>query len=203
MSSVSDSVQNSAVIVGIDEAGRGALAGPVVAGACLLIPELEGHPLIADSKSLSFEQREEVFGWIEQHCTYGVGIVDGSEVDQHGILACTEKAMQEALAMVEKSVTPTYLLIDGRDKFWFNYPKSGVIRGDESEPCISAGSIVAKVTRDRMMIEYAKEYPKYGFAEHKGYGAPQHIEALEMFGVCPLHRKTFLRNITVGQPSKS
>jgi ribonuclease HII len=196
-------MQNSAVIVGIDEAGRGALAGPVVAGACLLIPELEDHPLVADSKSLSFKQREEAFSWIGQNCTYGYGIVEGSEVDEFGILACTEKAMQEALAMIEAHVDPTYLLIDGRDKFWFNYPKSGVVRGDESEPCISAASIVAKVTRDRLMIEYAEEYPHYRFDEHKGYGAPWHIEAIEMFGICPLHRKTFLKNITVGQPSRN
>ncbi|MBT4119297.1 MAG: ribonuclease HII [Candidatus Peribacter sp.] len=198
-----DPLENSAVIVGVDEAGRGALAGPVVAGACLLDPQLEKHPLIADSKSLSPEKREEAFSWIEKNCTYGYGIVAGSEVDTNGILACTEKAMHAALAMVEKHVTPTYLLIDGRDKFWFNYPKSGVIKGDETEPCISAGSIVAKVLRDRMMVEYAKQYPKYGFEEHKGYGAPQHIEALEMFGVCPLHRNTFLRNFDVAQPSKS
>ncbi|MAE68576.1 MAG: ribonuclease HII [Candidatus Peribacteraceae bacterium] len=193
-------VENSAVIVGIDEAGRGALAGPVVAGACLLIPELEHHPLIADSKSLTADKREEAFIWIEQNCTYGYGIVDGCEVDASGILACTEKAMNAALAMIEEHVTPTYLLIDGRDKFWFNYPKSGVIKGDETEPCISAGSIVAKVTRDRLMIEYSKEFPKYQFDEHKGYGAPQHIEAIEMFGICPLHRKTFLKNINVAQP---
>lgn len=111
--------------------------------------------------------------------------------------------MNAALAKVEKHVIPTYLLIDGRDKFWFNYPKSGVIRGDETEPCISAASIVAKVMRDRLMVEHAKDYPKYGFDTHKGYGAPLHIEALEMFGVCPLHRKTFLRNITVGQSLKN
>ncbi len=203
MSHTPDTVQNSAVIVGIDEAGRGALAGPVVAGACLLIDDLTENPLIADSKKLTHEQREEAYCWIKKNCTFGYGIVEGSEVDEHGILACTEKAMQEALAMIEAHVTPTYLLIDGRDKFWFNYPKSGVIRGDETEPCISAGSIVAKVTRDRLMIEYANEYPKYGFAEHKGYGAPLHIEAIEMFGVCPLHRRSFLGNINASQPLES
>jgi ribonuclease HII len=195
-------MQNSAVIVGIDEAGRGALAGPVVAGACVLIDDLQQNPLITDSKKLDPAQREEAFAWIEGNCTFGYGIVDGSEVDENGILACTEKAMNIALSMIEEKATPTYLLIDGRDKFWFNYPKSGVIRGDESEPCISAGSIIAKVTRDRLMIEYASEFPKYGFAEHKGYGAPRHLEALEMFGVCPLHRKTFLSNIKTAESSK-
>lgn len=192
---MSVSAKNSAVIVGIDEAGRGALAGPVVAGACLLVDDLLEHPLIADSKQLEPEQREEAFAWIEENCTYGYGIVEGYEVDTLGILGATEKAMQAALAMVEESITPTYLLIDGRDKFWFNYPHSSVIRGDESEPCISAGSIIAKVTRDRIMIEHRTEFPEYKFEDHKGYGAPQHLEALEMFGVCPLHRKTFLTKI--------
>lgn len=188
-------MENSAVIVGIDEAGRGAIAGPVVAGACLLQPELEKHPLITDSKSLTPEQREEAFSWIEQHCTYGYGLVEAEEIDEIGILAATEKAMQSALAMIETHVIPTYLLIDGRDKFWFPYPKSSVIRGDESEPCISAASIVAKVMRDRMMVERGKKFPKYKFDQHKGYGAPQHLEAIQMFGTCTLHRKTFLTRI--------
>ena len=191
-----DSVENSSIIVGIDEAGRGPLAGPVVAGACVLESALSCHPLIADSKQMTEEEREEAFAWIEQHCTYGYGIVENTEIDEYGILAATEKAMTAALSMIEDHITPTYLLIDGRDKFWFNYPHSSVIRGDESEPCISAASIVAKVMRDRIMMEHAKEFPEYGFESHKGYGAPQHLEALEMFGVCPLHRKTFLSKIT-------
>ena len=186
---------NSPVIVGIDEAGRGALAGPVVAGACLLIPEIEVHPLIQDSKQLTPEEREEAFVWIEKHCTYGYGIAENTDIDAIGILASTEKAMNSALSMIEKQIRPTYLLIDGRDKIWFNYPHSGVIRGDETEPCISAGSIIAKVLRDRLMCEYANEHPHYKFKEHKGYGAPMHIEAIEMFGPCSLHRKTFLKNI--------
>ncbi len=190
--SISSNTATSAVIIGIDEAGRGALAGPVVAGACLLFEELGEHPLIKDSKTLSPEQREEAFAWIERNCTYGIGIVEALEVDSLGILGATEKAMNIALNQIEEVVKPTYLLIDGRDEFWFNYPHSGVIRGDESEPCISAGSIVAKVTRDHMMIAYSREFPEYGFEAHKGYGAPQHLEAIEMFGPCLLHRKTFL-----------
>lgn len=187
--------QQSTLIVGIDEAGRGPLAGPVVAGACVLNPEIESHPLIKDSKSLSPEQRSEAFEWIEENCIFGYGVVDATFIDENGILAATELAMQSALAMVEEHVQPTYILTDGRDKFWFNYPHSSVIKGDEKEPCISAGSIVAKVLRDRMMLEYDKQYPKYKFAEHKGYGSPLHIEALQMFGMCPLHRKTFLTKI--------
>lgn len=192
---MSDSVANSAVIIGIDEAGRGALAGPVVAGACVLEDALLTHPLIADSKTLTPKQREEAFAWIESNCTYGYGVVDGSEIDSGGILAATEKAMNLALAMVEKQVKPTYLLIDGRDKFWFNYPHSSIIKGDEKEPCISAGSVVAKVWRDRLMVRLSESFPNYKFHEHKGYGAPVHIEAIHMFGTCPLHRQTFLRNI--------
>ena len=186
----------TAVIVGIDEAGRGALAGPVVAGACLLIDALEGHPLIRDSKQLSPLQREEAFAWIEANCTFGFGVVEGHEVDTIGILGATEKAMHMALSMVEDAVKPTYVLVDGRDKFWFNYPHSSVIRGDESEPCISAASIVAKVLRDRLMVQHARAFPKYKFEQHKGYGAPEHIETIRSLGPCPLHRKTFLRNIT-------
>ena len=105
---MSNSSINFPVIVGIDEAGRGALAGPVVAGACLLQDSLASHPLIADSKSLTPEQREEAFAWIQHNCTYGYGIVDGSEVDAIGILSATERAMNEALVMVEKAITPTY-----------------------------------------------------------------------------------------------
>ena len=157
--------------------------------------DLATHPLIKDSKQLKPVEREEAYAWIEKNCTFGYGIVEGNEVDTIGILGATEKAMNAALSMVEGSVTPTYLLVDGRDKFWFNYPHSGIVRGDESEPCISAASIVAKVIRDRLMVQHAKSFPKYNFQEHKGYGAPLHIEAIEMFGPCPLHRRTFLRNI--------
>ena len=132
---------------------------------------------------------------MESHCTYGFGIVEASDIDRLGILGATERAMQEAVAMLRKSVTPTYLLIDGRDKFWFDYPHSSIIRGDESEPCISAASIVAKVTRDRLMRERSKEFPLYGFEIHKGYGVPDHLAQLRNCGPCALHRKTFIDEI--------
>ena len=192
------STSQPVVIVGIDEAGRGALAGPVVAGACLLIDALEGQSLIRDSKQLSPAQREEAFVWIEANCTFGFGVVEGHEVDTIGILGATEKAMNMALSMIEDSIKPTYILVDGRDKFWFNYPHTGIVRGDESEPCISAASIVAKVLRDRLMVRHADAFPRYKFEEHKGYGAPEHIDAIRTLGPCPLHRKTFLRNIIGG-----
>lgn len=181
------------IIAGVDEAGRGPLAGPVVAGACIEIPELKQHPLIRDSKQLTESQREEAFAWIVQHCTFGFGIVDATVIDQEGILAATERAMHEALAML--SLRPQYLLIDGRDKFWFDVPHSSVIDGDALEPCISAASIVAKVTRDRLMKDEAKKFPHYGFEGHKGYASPAHIEAIRTHGPCDIHRRSFLKNI--------
>ena len=187
-------MNTNAVIVGIDEAGRGALAGPVVAGACILRPD-QSFDLLKDSKVLDPKQREEAFSWITAECVYGVGIVDASTIDKGGILGATELAMQNALAEVAKKQTPTYVLVDGRDKFWFDYPHSSVIKGDEKEACISAGSILAKVTRDRLMEEYADAFPAYDFASHKGYGTEQHIRLIKKHGPCSLHRKTFLRNI--------
>ncbi len=184
--------RTTAVIVGLDEAGRGALAGPVVAGACVLEDVLQRHSLIRDSKQLTPAQREEAFAFITGHCTYGVGIVSHDVIDAEGILAATERAMKEALAGVERSVTPTYLLQDGRDCFFFPYPKSGVIRGDQTELSISAASILAKVTRDRMMCVYALEFSGYGFEVHKGYGTEAHFEAIRAHGACPIHRRTFL-----------
>lgn len=195
------------VIVGIDEAGRGPLAGPVVASACM---DFENFPssLIRDSKQLSENEREKAFLWIEEHCTYGIGISDASEIDRIGILEATQKAMQDALAEVAKTVTPTYILIDGRDQFWFDYSHSSIIDGDQKEPCISAASIIAKVTRDRWMVETAhRQFPQYGFAKHKGYGTPEHLAALEKYGPCALHRHSFLRHTIknpltiVGNPS--
>ena len=179
------------ITVGIDEAGRGALAGPVVAGACVL-PVSRIPVRIGDSKQLSPNEREASFEWIIKHCVYGVGIVAASEIDRIGILACTEIAMQQAVAAVANVHPTLYLLIDGRDAFWFDYPHSSIIRGDESEPCIGAASIIAKVTRDRLMIKYSRKFLKYGFGQHKGYGTPEHLATLKKHGPCMLHRKSFL-----------
>ncbi|MDD3896586.1 MAG: ribonuclease HII [Candidatus Peribacteraceae bacterium] len=184
-------------IAGIDEAGRGALAGPVVAAACILPERKNLHPLIRDSKQLTPQDRLEAYAWICSCCQYGIGSSLASFIDSDGILAATEKAMQDAVAALATSVTPTYLLVDGRDKFWFDYPHSSIIRGDESEPCISAASILAKVTRDRMMEAYAAEFPAYGFDAHKGYGTAEHFLALRHHGECPLHRRSFLKSIAV------
>lgn len=182
----------ASVIVGIDEAGRGPLAGPVIAGACIDCGSFPPN-LIRDSKQLSEAEREKAFLWIREHCTYGVGIAAAEEIDRIGILEATQKAMQNALALVAKIVTPTYVLVDGRDQFWFDYSHSSIIDGDQKESCISAASIIAKVTRDRWMVEVAhQKFPQYNFAKHKGYGTPEHLAALEKYGPCPIHRRSFL-----------
>lgn len=200
------------VIVGIDEAGRGPLAGPVVAGACHIPMELyrrrkaygawspnkrvcSDDTIIGDSKALSGLQREKAYNWITQHCAWGFGIVSAERIDKIGILEATNEAMKQALSMLSEKITPTYLLVDGRDAFWFDYPHTSIIKGDDKEACIAAGSIIAKVTRDRLMIEASREFPQYGFEGHKGYGSAEHIAAIKKHGPCEMHRRSFLRNI--------
>lgn len=204
------------VIAGVDEAGRGPLAGPVVAAACILTHEVRGRRvgaykawspvgkqfdehIIADSKALSPEQRETTFSWLTETCPYGIGWSSAEEIDADGILAATERAMQAAIAMMAERTKPTYLLVDGRDAFWFDYPHSSIVRGDATEPCIAAASIIAKVSRDRWMCEQARLFPQYGFQHHKGYASDVHCDAIRTHGPCALHRKTFLTRI-VAQP---
>jgi ribonuclease HII len=151
--------------------------------------------LIGDSKMLSEEQRETAYAWIVTHCAYGVASVSADDIDAFGILAATERAMQEAVRMLAARVTPGYLLVDGKDAFWFDYPHSSVVRGDSSEPCIAAASIIAKVTRDRWMKRQALLFPQYGFDKHKGYGSDMHREAIRVHGPCALHRKSFLSRV--------
>ena len=199
-----------AVIAGLDEVGRGALAGPVVAGACVLrgairavaTPFLHWVPadadtdvIITDSKKLSAEQRERSALWIADHSACGIGIIGPDIVDAHGILEATERSMLAALDELRLQTTPTYLLVDGHDHFFFPYPKSSVIHGDALEPCIAAASILAKVARDRIMVDYATDFPEYGFAQHKGYGTEEHCARIAKHGPCAIHRSTFLRNI--------
>lgn len=184
---------NGAIIAGIDEAGRGALAGPVVAGACVLPVGVAVPSFIIDSKLLTSATREEAFAWIATHCAYGVGVSEADVIDARGILEANEHAMQEAVVALSQYIQPTYLLIDGRDKFWFDIPHSSIIHGDVLEPCISAASIVAKVTRDRLMTMHHVSFPDYDFAIHKGYGTPAHFAAIAKNGICPLHRRSFLR----------
>ena len=204
------------VIAGIDEAGRGALAGPVVAGACVITTPLfrrrnhfpqwspfhkksDGDVFIADSKLLSPEERERSYAWIIEHCHWGVGIVSHIAIDKRGILRATELAMLLALEDLRTRCAPTSLLIDGRDNFRFPLPHQSIIRGDQTEPAIAAGSIIAKVTRDRIMREQALHHPLYGFEGHKGYGSERHIATIREHGPCELHRKTFLLKILENQ----
>jgi len=208
----------SGIIVGLDEAGRGPLAGPVVAGACVLpcpvfkrrrktnrwSPFKRKSPndcLIGDSKQLTVEERETAYAWITAQCHWGVGIVEASVIDTIGILSATKLAMQTALAQLAKNVTPTYLLVDGRDAFWFDYPHSSIIDGDNLEPAIAAASIIAKVTRDRIMIGHAKTFPHFGFERHKGYGSAEHLEAIRIHGFTQLHRRSYLGRFLEAQSS--
>ena len=185
---------NSPIIAGIDEVGRGALAGPVVACACVCSKATwQGfRERIADSKMLMPEEREEGFAYFTTRCPYGIGMAEAPVIDRVGILTATEQAMQEAVRELSKLVEPTYLLIDGRDKFWFDFPHSSIIEGDRKEECIAAASIIAKVVRDRFMTEQDRRFPGYGFAEHKGYGTPAHLRELRERSLCPLHRHTFI-----------
>ena len=185
---------SKAIIAGIDEVGRGALAGPVVAAACICSKEVwRGfRKEIADSKMLTPAERDIAFDYFRLRSAYGIGVVEAAVIDREGILVATERAMQMALAALQKIIRPTYLLIDGRDKFWFDMPHSSIIRGDQSEVCIAAASIMAKVTRDRFMVQQDATFPLYGFRAHKGYGTPFHLAALRKFGPCPLHRRTYL-----------
>lgn len=177
-------------IAGIDEAGRGPLAGPVVAAACILPPDFL-LPNLNDSKLLTPEEREDLFLQITNNfqIAYGIGIVSVERIDAINILQATFEAMQEAVRQL--SIDPDYLLIDGNQLPKFECPCEGIVRGDASSISIAAASIVAKVTRDRIMIEEAKRYPEYGFDRHKGYGTAHHLEALQKFGPCPIHRKSF------------
>jgi len=197
---MSGEVIPSAIIAGLDEAGRGALAGPVVAGACILPTGIPLPRFIRDSKKLTPEKREEAFIWITAHCMYGAGIVEAAFIDTYGILPATEKAMQRAVEELAQHCRPTYLLVDGRDKFWFDYPHTAIIDGDNLEPCISAASIVAKVTRDRLMVQLDKTFPQYGWKIHKGYGTPEHFTAIGKFGPSRMHRLTFLSSRETKEP---
>ncbi len=178
-------------IAGIDEAGRGALAGPVVA-ACVVLP-FECVPYgVDDSKKLSEEQRERLYDAILYTARgVGVGIVDAPTIDAINILRATHQAMRLALADLPPGLFPSVALIDGLPVRPFPLDQIALVKGDSRSPSIAAASIIAKVTRDRIMRAYDTEHPVYGFAGHKGYPAPIHLRALETHGICPLHRRTY------------
>ncbi|MDO4482330.1 MAG: ribonuclease HII [Bacillota bacterium] len=180
-------------IAGIDEVGRGPLAGPVVAAAVVL-PEDFDVIGVNDSKKLSEKKREELFELIKDKAvSYSFGIVDNEVIDEINILEATKKAMKEAVEGLE--VLPEHLLIDAVKLEAVDIPQTPVIKGDEKCLSIAAASILAKVTRDRMMVEYAETYPDYSFEKNKGYGTKAHYEDIERAGICPIHRRTFLKKI--------
>lgn len=176
-------------IAGVDEAGRGCLAGPVVAAAVIL-PRSWNIAAVNDSKQLTALQREKLFAFIQaQAVSYGVGVISETVIDAVNILQATYLAMAQALAAL--TVTPQYLLLDAVILKNVPIPQLGIIKGDTLSISIAAASIMAKVTRDHLMCEYDKQYPAYGFAQHKGYGTKRHLHAIATYGPCPIHRKTF------------
>jgi len=177
-------------IAGVDEVGRGPLAGPVVAAAVILPQEGIGERLF-DSKKISSKKREELYKTISTRAEgVGIGIIGQEEIDLINILQATLKAM--ALAIGNLPIPPDFILIDGsQGGLALPIPQKPIRKGDRLCNSIAAASIVAKVTRDRMMLECHQKYPQYNFARHKGYGTKEHQRAIERFGVCELHRKTF------------
>ncbi len=179
-------------ICGIDEAGRGPLAGPVVAGAVILDKTKE-ILYLNDSKKLSEKKREALFDEImEKAVAVGVGIVDEKVIDDINILQATYKAMR--LAIDNLKVKPQILLNDAVIIPDVDIPQEKIIKGDAKSVSIAAASIIAKVTRDRLMAKYDEKYPDYGFAGHKGYGTAAHIEKIKEIGPCPIHRSSFIKN---------
>lgn len=177
-------------IAGIDEAGRGPLAGPVLAAACI-IPEGVFFEGINDSKQLSPVQRRRLYEALTAHpeVVWGVGISTVDEIDRINIYQATIVAMQRALDALR--VLPDYLLVDGMKLSYRNLPAQKIIKGDELSQSIAAASVIAKETRDELMVEMHKRWPGYGFDQHKGYGTPKHLEALQQLGPCPEHRRSF------------
>ena len=177
------------IIAGIDEAGRGPLAGPVVAAAVILPPGYE-HPEITDSKKLSPRQRERLYGIIERDAvSIGIGVVEAPVIDAVNILQATLLAMKDAV--LELSPSPDYLLIDGLNRIDLAIPQKTIIRGDSLSLSIASASIMAKVSRDRLMEMYHRQFPQYNFLRNKGYGTREHREAILKFGRSKIHRRSF------------
>ena len=186
-----------AEVAGVDEAGCGPLAGPVVAAACVfpsawlqtgLCARLRG---LNDSKQLSEEQREKYFEVLTTlpDIRYRIASVDVEMIDRINIRQAAWRAMQQALDQLEPR--PCHVLVDGLRISWLPYEQTALVQGDARSYSIAAASVLAKVTRDRMMVEFDKQFPGYGFAEHKGYATPQHLEAIRQHGPCPIHRRSF------------
>ncbi len=188
-------------IAGVDEVGRGPLAGPVVAAAVVL-PEDFDIIQINDSKKLSEKKREELFPLIkEQAVAYSVGMITNDIIDEINILEATKRAMRGAILSLDEKLKKLnsggidMILIDALTLDGIDIKQRGIIKGDSKSISIAAASVLAKVTRDHMMIEYDKKFPGYGFASNKGYGTKAHYEGIKKLGLCPIHRKTFLKNV--------
>lgn len=181
------------VVCGIDEAGRGPLAGPVYAAAVILP---KGHIVegVNDSKKISEKKRDLLFDKIMDECVcYSIGIASEQEIDEINILQATFLAMRRAVAGLE--IKPDIALIDGNKKPGLDIAEQTIVKGDSKSANIAAASIIAKVSRDRYMLEMAEKYPEYQFEKHKGYGTKLHYEMLEKYGISPIHRKTFLKKL--------
>ena len=180
-------------ICGIDEAGRGPLAGPVVIASVIMPADsmIEG---VNDSKKVSEKKREKLYDQIiEEAISYGVAIIGQDKIDNINILNATKKGL--TMSLKELTVKPDLILVDALEHIdTLGIPYEAIIKGDAKAYSIAAASIIAKVTRDRIMREYDEVYPEYGFAKHKGYGTAMHIPAIKEHGPCPLHRKTFIKN---------
>ncbi len=182
------------IVAGADEAGRGPLAGPVVA-ASVIIPEnliIEG---INDSKKLSAKKRERLFDVLKDQVDWSIGIVDVDIIEELNILNAARLAFKKAVSGLKKE--PDMLFADYITELDLSIPYIPIVKGDATVYSIAAASIMAKVTRDRIMQEYDAVYPEYGFAKHKGYGTKQHIDAIKKYGPCPIHRPAFLKNILI------
>ncbi|MEP6709192.1 MAG: ribonuclease HII [Verrucomicrobiota bacterium] len=177
-------------IAGVDEAGRGALAGPVVAAAVIL-PEKFRHRKLKDSKQLAPELREEIYHQLIDNAEifWAVGIVDSPEIDEINILRATHKAMRAAITAL--AAVPDHALIDGLPVFPFPLPQTAIVDGDCFSLSIAAASVIAKVTRDAIMRGLCARFPEYCFSQHKGYGTELHLTKLHEFGPCPIHRRSF------------
>jgi ribonuclease HII len=196
-------------VVGIDEAGRGPLAGPVVAGAVIVQPhiieevrDVSEFKLVRDSKTLSARQREKAYDFVTQYFEWGVGICDEKMIDRINILQASFLAMKKAISDIKSKTknSPDIVLIDGRSPIPnISICQESIVSGDKYIFSISAASIVAKVTRDRIMLEYSETYPQYDFSKHKGYGTKLHFEMIEKHGMCDIHRKSFCKKISINR----
>jgi ribonuclease HII len=180
-----------APIAGADEAGRGPLAGPVVAGAAILPFDFSSPHFsqLNDSKQLTEATRAILYEELTANIEWGVGVVDAAKIDEINIRQASWLAMKTAVAALK--TPPDFVLIDGLPYDAGPWPYEALVKGDARSLSIAAASVIAKVTRDRLMLEYDKKFPNYGFARHKGYPSPQHLQALQKYGACPIHRQTF------------